>query len=108
MTIKTIIGDEAIAICKCSPNENSVYHASPIEVKNPKLNVIANITASAGATILTFSILCQFGGNVNDICMISHPKHPELCLRYRRIQRRGKAQRQHAARLRRRDDAVVP
>src|SRR5579885_3805406 len=37
-----------------------------------------------------------------------HPKHPEARLRHRRIERRRERQRQHTARLRRRDDAVVP
>src|ERR1700744_6452430 len=38
----------------------------------------------------------------------SHPEHAELGLRDPRVERRREAERQHAARLRRRDDAVVP
>src|SRR5262249_32380661 len=38
----------------------------------------------------------------------SHPKYAELGLRNRRVQRRGKRQSEHTARLGGGDDAVVP
>src|SRR5215813_15618364 len=37
-----------------------------------------------------------------------HPEHPELRLRDRRVERSREGQPEHAARLLRRDDAVVP
>src|SRR4029077_3150795 len=38
----------------------------------------------------------------------SHPEHAEPCRRNRRVERRGERKRQHAARLGRQDDTVVP
>ena len=43
-----------------------------------------------------------------DCALPSHPEHPEPRLADRRVQRRRVGQRQHAARLAGRDDAVVP